>query len=46
MHASIGGITHAAPGWKKVWVAMVPGGEVTWTEVRFLSVYGEVYVCW
>jgi len=46
MHASIGGITPAGPGWKKVWVALGPGGEVTGAEVRFLSVYGEVYVRW
>ena len=46
MHASIGGIAPAAPGWKKIWVAPVPGGEVTWAEVRFLSVYGEVYARW
>ncbi|CUS12370.1 unnamed protein product [Tuber aestivum] len=46
MHASIGGIAPAAPGWKKIWVAPVPGGEVSWAEVRFLSVYGEVYVRW
>ncbi|KAG0642456.1 bacterial alpha-L-rhamnosidase-domain-containing protein [Tuber brumale] len=46
MHASIGGIAPAAPGWKRIWVAPVPGGEVSWAEVRFLSVYGEVYVHW
>ncbi|CAZ83276.1 unnamed protein product [Tuber melanosporum] len=46
MHASIGGIAPAAPGWKRIWVAPVPGGEVSWAEVRFLSVYGEVYVRW
>ncbi|PWW74175.1 Glycoside Hydrolase Family 78 protein [Tuber magnatum] len=46
MHASIGGIAPAAPGWKKIWVAPVPGGEVSWAEVRFLSAYGEVYVRW
>lgn len=46
MHSSIGGIAPAAPGWKKIWVAPVPGGEVTWAEVRFLSVYGEVYARW
>jgi alpha-L-rhamnosidase len=46
VHATIGGISPAAPGWKVANVAPVPGGGITSAEARFLSAYGEVICKW
>jgi alpha-L-rhamnosidase len=46
VHATIGGISPAAPGWKVVNVAPVPGGGITSAEAKFLSPYGEVVSKW
>lgn len=46
IHQVIGGIAAAEPGWKRVTVAPVPGGDITSAESRFVSPYGEVHVRW
>ncbi|TDZ38158.1 hypothetical protein C8035_v006814 [Colletotrichum spinosum] len=46
MHQVIGGIAPAEPGWKRITVAPVPGGNITSAESRFISPYGEVKVQW
>ena len=42
MHQVIGGLAPAAPGWKKIAVAPVPGGDITEANARYISPYGEV----
>jgi len=46
MHQVIGGIAPAEPGWKRITVAPVPGGDVTSARSRYISPYGEVKVDW
>lgn len=46
MHQVIGGLAPAAPGWKKISVAPIPGGGITESNARFISPYGEVESRW
>ncbi|KAK7746615.1 hypothetical protein SLS62_009336 [Diatrype stigma] len=46
MHQVVGGLAPAEPGWRRVAVAPVPGGDITSAEARFLSPYGEVSSKW
>lgn len=46
LHATVGGISAAEPGWKVVRFAPVPGDGITWAKVRYLSMYGEVRCEW
>ncbi|KAI8286561.1 hypothetical protein K4K59_007044 [Colletotrichum sp. SAR11_240] len=46
MHQVIGGIAPAEPGWKRIAVAPVPGGNITSANAKFISPYGEVKVQW
>ncbi|KAJ3537929.1 hypothetical protein NM208_g6122 [Fusarium decemcellulare] len=46
MHRNIGGLSAAAPGWKTIKIAPVPGGGITYSKARFISGYGEVRVHW
>ncbi|OBR11276.1 Alpha-l-rhamnosidase [Colletotrichum higginsianum IMI 349063] len=46
MHQVIGGIAPAEPGWKRITVAPVPGGNITSANSKYISPYGEVKVQW
>ncbi|KAF7591361.1 hypothetical protein BBP40_001639 [Aspergillus hancockii] len=46
IHQVIGGLAPAEPGWKKIKVAPVPGGNITNANSRFISPYGEVNAKW
>ena len=46
MHQVIGGLAPAAPGWKKITVAPVPGGDITEASARYISPYGEIESRW
>lgn len=46
MHQVIGGLAPAAPGWKKIAIAPIPGGDITSAEAKFVSPYGEVSSRW
>lgn len=46
IHTNIGGLEPAEPGWKRVSIAPIPGGNITFANARYLSPYGEVTVRW
>ncbi|KAL0943148.1 alpha-l-rhamnosidase [Colletotrichum truncatum] len=46
MHQVIGGIAPAEPGWKRITIAPIPGGNITSANSKFISPYGEVKVQW
>ncbi|KAK1702296.1 alfa-L-rhamnosidase [Colletotrichum lupini] len=46
MHQVIGGIAPAEPGWKRITVAPIPGGNITSADSKYISPYGEVKVQW
>ncbi|KAJ3961400.1 hypothetical protein N0V92_001896 [Colletotrichum tropicale] len=46
IHENIGGVAPAKPGWKKIRIAPVPGGNITSASSRFISPYGAVRVMW
>lgn len=46
MHRTIGGLTPTAPGYRRVRIAPVPGGEVTSAAVSHLSPYGRIATSW
>ena len=46
LHATVGGISPATPGWKVVRFEPVPGGTITWSKVKFDGPYGEVKCEW
>ncbi|PLB52111.1 alpha-L-rhamnosidase A [Aspergillus steynii IBT 23096] len=46
MHQVIGGLAPAEPGWKRIAIAPVPGGNITSAEARYLSPYGDVRARW
>ncbi|RYO73743.1 hypothetical protein DL766_000581 [Monosporascus sp. MC13-8B] len=46
MHQVIGGLAPAAPGWKKIDIAPIPGGDITSAEAKFVSPYGEAKSRW
>lgn len=46
MHAAVGGISPLEPGWKKVKVQPIPGGNLTHAEASFDGPYGQVKCSW
>ncbi|PMD31433.1 glycoside hydrolase family 78 protein [Hyaloscypha variabilis F] len=46
LHATVGGISPATPGWKVVRFEPVPGGTIDWAKARFEGPYGEVKCEW
>ena len=46
MHRTIGGLTSAAPGYRRVRIAPVPGGGVTSAAVSHFSPYGRIASSW
>jgi alpha-L-rhamnosidase len=46
LHATVGGIAAAEPGWRVVRFEPVPGGTITSAKVRHLSPYGMVGCEW
>jgi alpha-L-rhamnosidase len=46
LHETVGGIAPIEPGWKKIKIEPVPGGDLTWAKVRFESIYGMVACEW
>ena len=46
LHATVGGISAAEPGWKVVRFEPVPGGTITSAKVSHLSPYGMVECEW
>lgn len=46
IHATIGGLAPAEPGWKVVGVEPIPGGSITHADACFISPYGEIKSSW
>ena len=46
IHATVGGLSPARPGWAVVKVAPVPGGGITAATAEYLSPYGRVVCKW
>lgn len=46
IHTNIGGLSPAEPGWKRVTIAPIPGGNITYANSKYISRYGEVSVRW
>ena len=46
MHRVVGGLAPAAPGYRVVRVAPLPGGGVTWARTAHETPYGRVEVAW
>jgi alpha-L-rhamnosidase len=46
LHNTVGGISPAEPGWKKIRFEPIPGGAITSSKVKFLSGYGMVENEW
>ncbi|KAJ4144580.1 hypothetical protein LMH87_003461 [Akanthomyces muscarius] len=46
IHATVGGLAPAEPGWKVVAVEPVPGGGITSADARLVSPYGEIKSSW
>ncbi|KIX03492.1 uncharacterized protein Z518_07045 [Rhinocladiella mackenziei CBS 650.93] len=46
IHRVIGGLSPAEPGWKRIAVEPIPGGQLTSAKTRFLSPYGLVSTNW
>jgi alpha-L-rhamnosidase len=46
MFGAIGGIAPAAPGYDKVLLRPCPGGKLTWANVTYDSVHGQIFSSW
>ncbi|GAB7365815.1 hypothetical protein MBLNU230_g7147t1 [Neophaeotheca triangularis] len=46
LHASVGGIAQAAPGWRRIRVRPVPGGNISSARASFHGPYGLVACEW
>lgn len=46
IHAVIGGLRPAEPGWKVAEVKPQPGGDITSADTKYLSPYGQYEVAW
>lgn len=46
LHTTVGGISPMEPGWKKVRISPVPGGNIRWADVSFDGPYGLVRCSW
>jgi alpha-L-rhamnosidase len=46
LHARVGGLSPAAPGWRRVRIAPRPGGGLRWARARHDTPYGTAEVRW
>jgi alpha-L-rhamnosidase len=46
MHRRVGGLAPAAPGYRRVRVAPIPGGGITWARTEHDCPYGRITVSW
>jgi alpha-L-rhamnosidase len=46
LHRVVGGLAPAAPGYRTVRVAPIPGGGLTWARTAHQTPYGRVEVAW
>ncbi|RGP71211.1 hypothetical protein FLONG3_7161 [Fusarium longipes] len=46
MHQVIGGITPLEPGYKKISIAPIPGGNITYANAKLVSGYGTISTDW
>jgi alpha-L-rhamnosidase len=46
LHGVVGGLSPSEPGWRRVLVRPVPGGTLTWAEVKYEGPYGRVECKW
>jgi alpha-L-rhamnosidase len=46
MAQTVGGISFAEPGYKKVRIAPIPGEGITWAKASYESPYGKISVDW
>ena len=46
MATTVGGISFAEPGYKKVRIAPIPGEGITWAKTSYESPYGKISVDW
>lgn len=46
MHRVVGGLAPGAPGYRRIRVAPVPGGGLTWARTAHVTPYGRAEVSW
>lgn len=46
MHRVIGGLQPLKPGWKSFLVRPIPGGDLSYAKVKYLSPFGLIEVEW
>ncbi|KAL4808030.1 alfa-L-rhamnosidase [Aspergillus unguis] len=46
LHSTVAGVSPLSPGWKDIRVRPVPGGNLTWAEVRYETPYGRLESRW
>jgi alpha-L-rhamnosidase len=46
LHRTVAGLAPAAPGYRRLRIAPVPGGGLTWAEARHLTPYGMAESAW
>jgi len=46
MHRTIGGLSPATPGWKRITVAPIPGANLTSAQIKYVSAYGTITSKW
>ena len=46
LHRTVGGLAPAAPGYRRIRIAPVPGGGLSWASSRHRTPYGLAEVSW
>ncbi|WP_051800994.1 alpha-L-rhamnosidase [Streptomyces sp. NRRL F-525] len=46
LHRTVAGLAAAAPGWRRLRVAPVPGGDLTWAKAAHETPYGRAEAGW
>ncbi|WP_405849200.1 alpha-L-rhamnosidase C-terminal domain-containing protein [Streptomyces sp. NBC_01518] len=46
LHRTVAGLAAAAPGWRRLRIAPVPGGDLTWAKAAHDTPYGRAEAGW
>ncbi|KEF52304.1 uncharacterized protein A1O9_11544 [Exophiala aquamarina CBS 119918] len=46
LHTTVGGISPLEPGWRRVRISPIPGGNIRWADISFDGPYGLVRCSW
>ncbi|MFF7475597.1 family 78 glycoside hydrolase catalytic domain [Streptomyces sp. NPDC008092] len=46
LHRTVAGLATAGPGWRRLRIAPVPGGDLTWAKAAHLTPYGRAEAGW